>query len=93
MHYFVRDHLFKISSNKPILWSLCGALAAGYLVGTLMKIPDAVTAIGIAFVSGGIILNVLHYELPKPEKGGYLWFVLGALGYTAMLLGLGDVKY
>lgn len=92
MHYFVRDHLVKISSNKPILWALCAALAAGYLIGTLTKIPDAVTAIAISFIAGGILLNILHYELPRPEKGGYPWFVLGALAYTVLLLSLGNVK-
>lgn len=91
MHYFVRDHLAQISKEKPILWSLIGMLFAGYIVGYLTKIPDAVSAIGISFVAGGILLNVLHYELPKREKGGYIWFVVGSILYTAMLLGLGDI--
>lgn len=93
MHYFVRDHLAGITTHRSVLIGLILALFAGYLVGYLSKIPDAVSSIGISFVAGGIFLNVLHYELPKREKGGYIWFVFGSLLYTAMLLSLGEVKF
>jgi hypothetical protein len=92
LHYFIRDHLAKISKNKLILWSLISSLFAGYLTGYIARIPDSVTAIGISFVAGGILLNIFHYELPKQEKTGYFWFVCGALLYTAILLSLGEVK-
>ncbi len=86
LHYFIRDHLAKISKNKFILCSLIGTLFVGYFIGYLTKIPDAVTAIGIAFVAGGILLNTFQYELPKQEKHGYFWFVCGALLYATVLL-------
>ena len=92
LHYFIRDHLAKISQNKPILWTLIFVLFAGYFIGYLAKIPDTIAAIGISFVAGGVLLNTFQYELPKKEKGGYVWFVLGALLYTAILLSLGEVK-
>ncbi len=91
LHYFIRDHLAQVSKNKLILGSLIFALFAGYFVGNLSKIPDAATAIGISFVAGGILLNTFQCELPKKEKGGYIWFVCGALLYTAILLSLGEV--
>ena len=86
LHYFIRDHLSKISKNQFILWLLIAILFVGYFIGYLTKIPDAVTAIGISFVAGGIILNTFQYELPKQEKHGYFWFVFGALLYTSILL-------
>jgi hypothetical protein len=92
LHYFIRDHLAKVAKNKLILGSLISMLFAGYFTGYLAKIPDAATAIGISFVSGGILLNIFQYELPKKEKGGYFWFVCGALLYTAILLSLGEIK-
>jgi hypothetical protein len=92
MHYFVRDHMAHVIKTPSVLWALILMLFAGYLVGYLTKIPDAASAVCISFVAGGILLNVFHYELPKKEKSGYLWFVLGAFLYTAMLLGLGEVK-
>lgn len=93
LHYFIRDHLAKISKKKGIIWSLISALLAGYLTGYLAKIPDTVTAIGISFVAGGILLNTFQYELPKQEKEGYFWFVCGALLYTTILLSLGEVRF
>ncbi len=92
MHYFVRDHLANVTKQPAVLGALIFTLFAGYIIGYLTKIPDAVSAIGISFVAGGILLNVFHYELPKKEKSGYLWFVFGALLYTAMLLGVGEVR-
>ena len=92
LHYFIRDHLAEISKQKFILGSLILILFAGYLVGYLTRIPDAVTAIGISFVAGGILLNTFQYDLPKQEKGGYFWFICGALLYTGILLSLGEVK-
>ncbi len=93
LHYFIRDHLAKVSKNKFMLGFLISILFAGYLTGYLAKIPDAVTAVGISFVAGGILLNIFQYELPKQEKGGYFWFVSGALLYTAILLSLGELKW
>lgn len=92
LHYFIRDHAAQISENKPILIALIISLFAGYFTGYLTKIPDSIAAIGISFIAGGIILNVLHYELPKKENGGYISFVCGALLYTAILLSVGEVK-
>ena len=86
MHYFVRDHVADISTNRSMLIALILILFAGYFVGYFAKIPDVVAAIGVSFAAGGIILNVLHYELPKREKGSYAPFVFGALIYTALLL-------
>ncbi len=92
MHYFVRDHMANVTKKPAVLGALILILFAGYLVGYLTQIPPAATAVGISFVAGGILLNIFRYELPKKEKGGYLWFVFGALLYTTMLLSLGEVN-
>lgn len=94
MHYFVRDH--SASVENPVLyahdarWALVAALLCGYVLGMVTHIPDAVVAIAVSFIAGGVLLNVLHYELPKREQGGYLLFVLGALAYTVILLRVGE---
>jgi hypothetical protein len=92
MHYFVRDHMANVTKKHTVLIALILILFAGYLVGYLTQIPDTISAIGISFVAGGILLNIFRYELPKKEKRGYGWFVFGALLYTALLLSLGDAK-
>jgi hypothetical protein len=94
MHYFVRDH--NAVTDDPILfekdarWWLVGALFSGYLVGYMTHIPDAIVAVVVSFLAGGVFLNALRYELPKREQIGYPFFLLGALLYTAILLGVGD---
>lgn len=88
MHYFVRDHNL---GARAIQGALVAALLIGYGLGVWTHIPDAVVAVTISFLAGGIILNVLHYELPKREGGGFPFFLLGALLYSAILLSVGEV--
>jgi len=94
MHYFVRDHNTK-ENSAPLFehqgrWGLVLALLAGYITGRLSHIPDAIVALLISFLAGGIFLNVLRYELPKNEKEGYVCFATGALLYTAILIFVGQ---
>lgn len=93
MHYFVRDHVAKSCSDMfyedRARWLLVAALFIGYATADIVHIPDAFVAIAVSFVAGGMILNALHYELPKRENVGYLFFVTGALLYTALLLAVG----
>jgi len=91
LHYFIKDHLSHITKDPFMLGMLILSLLSGYFIGYFAKIPDMVTAIGISFVSGGILLNVFQYELPKQEKEGYFWFFLGAVLYAAILLNVGEV--
>lgn len=94
LHYFIKDHNDALENpgvfKQCTRWLLAGALIAGYIFGQLTHIPDALVAIAISFISGGVLLNVLRYELPKREKIGYLFFVAGAVIYSSILLGLGD---
>lgn len=92
LHYFIRDHVAKISQKPFNLFLLIFMLFAGYFIGYFTKIPDPVAAIGISFVAGGVLLNTFQCELPKQETKGYVWFVCGALLYTAILLTLGEVR-
>lgn len=90
MHYFVRDHQASQSDSalfqKMGRFGLVGALFAGYIVGELTHIPDNLVAIAISFLAGGVLLNVLHYELPVKKHSGYIPFLIGALIYTAILI-------
>ena len=90
LHYFIRDHLSDIYRSPKILWSLISSLFVGYYLSSYYDIPDAVTAIGVSFSAGGILLNVFHYELPDKDNKGYRWFLTGALFYTVLILCLGQ---
>ncbi|MBP7074293.1 MAG: hypothetical protein KBA81_02795 [Rhabdochlamydiaceae bacterium] len=95
MHYFVRDHQAR-KQDSPLFmhrgrWWLVAALFLGYGVGTSVHIPDAVVAIAVSFLAGGVLLNVLHYELPEKKQSGYFSFAAGALLYTLLLITVGEV--
>lgn len=94
MHYFIWDHNASIDNNKiyekQARWLLVAALFTGYIVGYLSHIPEAIVAVTVSFIAGGVLLNVLRYELPKREQVGYLFFVMGSLLYTAIILNLGS---
>jgi len=93
MHYFIHDHNLSVDNTllymHKVRWWLVMALCVGYFTGYFTHIPNAIVAIVVSFLAGGMILNALRYELPKREQLGYPFFVMGALGYTVLLLGVG----
>lgn len=66
---------------------LMGALFFGWLLAVLME-PDDVFVVALlsAFVGGGLLMNVLHNELPEGSRSSYPWFTLGAILGTVLLL-------
>ena len=92
MHYFIRDHSASLENSvlytNQARWLLAVMLLVGYLVGLLSHIPDALVAIVMAFLAGGVLLNALRYELPKREQVAYVFFLIGALFYTSIILNL-----
>lgn len=68
-------------------WLLSLAVILGALVGSLLELPPPVVLAFLAFVAGGIVLNVLKEELP-PERESRFWpFAMGMLAF-AVFLGL-----
>lgn len=94
MHYFVNDH--NMGQEDPRLyqskarWGLICALFSGYFLGKVTHLPDSVEALVVSFLAGGVLLNVMRYELPKREKVGFFFFLLGSLLYTAIILQVGE---
>lgn len=90
LHFAVSDyalyehhrHLFRRIGR----WLLVLALAAGVAIGYLVAVSDAVVAVLVAFLAGGIILNVLKEEVPGEREGRFWPFLAGAAGYAALLL-------
>lgn len=67
-------------------WVLAGALLSGWTIGFLAGVSEAVLAVLLAFLAGGITLNTLTGELPGQRKSTFWAFALGALSYAALLL-------
>lgn len=92
LHYFIHDHNTREIDaelyDQVGRWILVLALIIGWLVGFYFTIPETIIDLVVAFLAGGVLLNVMHYELPKREPGTYKFFLLGSLLYTFILLQL-----
>lgn len=65
---------------------LAGSVVAGWAVGMLTHVSQVALGLAIAFLAGGIILNVLKQELPAEREGRFGYFAVGAAAYTLLLL-------
>ncbi|HWG84054.1 MAG TPA: hypothetical protein VNT60_01130 [Deinococcales bacterium] len=85
--YGLREH-FRELYHRVGRWVLSLAVLAGWLLGVLVRLPEAASAVLVAFLAGGIVLNVLKEELPEERRSRYWSFLLGAGAYALLLLGL-----
>lgn len=69
-------------------WLLAAAVWVGVGVGAATEIPAAALAVFVAFLAGGVILNVLKEEMPSERRGRFWAFTLGMAVYSALLLAL-----
>jgi hypothetical protein len=67
-------------------WVLIAALALGVWLGILTELPKAGIAVLVAFLAGGVILNVLKEEVPNERRSRFWAFGLGMAAYAALLL-------
>jgi len=67
-------------------WVLLVALIMGWATGFIWEPSEAVVKMLMAFIGGGLILNVLKEELPEERKSRYWAFVIGAGSYAILLL-------
>ena len=54
--------------------------------GAPLPVPASLVAVVVAFLSGGIVLNVLKEELPAERESRFAAFAGGAAAYSALLL-------
>lgn len=69
-------------------WVLSAVIVVGWVAGLLAPLPDAMLSLVLAFVAGGIILNVLKEELPEERESRFWAFAAGAAAYGALLLSI-----
>jgi len=63
-----------------------GAVLVGTAIGYLVVIHEAAIALLLAFLAGGVVLNVIKEELPEERESRFGAFALGAGGYATLLL-------
>ena len=90
LHFVVND--YGLRHNHPHLyraigrWLLGAAVVVGCGVAVLVRLPEPVVVAAVAFLGGGVILNVLKEELPEDRKSRFLPFAVGAALYAVLLI-------
>ncbi|WP_367543405.1 hypothetical protein [Terribacillus saccharophilus] len=90
VHFITNDRSLR-SDHKHIYDKygrllLTGAIILGWFIGVLTELNEVAISILNAFIAGGIVLNVLKEELPEEKESSIGSFLLGAAGYTILLL-------
>ncbi|ADB60472.1 conserved hypothetical protein [Haloterrigena turkmenica DSM 5511] len=67
-------------------WLLAAAVLLGATVGYVTPVSEFVLALLLAFLGGGVILNVIKEELPSKRRSRFWAFAVGAAAYTLLLL-------
>ncbi|CAA9496314.1 MAG: hypothetical protein AVDCRST_MAG69-1631 [uncultured Solirubrobacteraceae bacterium] len=61
------------------------AVLVGWLIGLFAEIPEPAIAVIVAFIAGGVVLNVLKEELPGERRARFVPFAVGAAAYAGLL--------
>jgi len=83
---------FEMGSKHPRLFDKWGryllaiATLAGYFCRFLQPDGEAFNDIMTAILAGSIIYSVFKNELPNPERTSVLWFSIGIIFYTFLLV-------
>lgn len=90
LHFLVNDHGLrahhKLRYDRAGRWVLAGAVMAGWLVGRVVELSEVSVLLLMAFLAGGVILNVMKEELPQERESRFDAFLAGAAGYWLLLL-------
>ena len=90
LHLLVNDHGLHATHGKAYdrlgRWILAVAPVIGWSIAAGTALPSNAVSAAFAFLAGGMILNVLKEELPEERESRLSAFLLGAGGYSALLL-------
>lgn len=90
VHFLVTDYSLRQHHKQAYArfgrWLVSSALIAGWAVGVAVELSPATIVIPLAFLGGGVILNVLKEELPSERQSRFVPFLAGATAYAALLL-------
>ena len=89
LHFAVVDYGLEEDHREPYRrygrWLLVAAIGAGWGASFALELPRHVLDALIAFLAGGIVLNVLKEELPEERESRFGAFAAGAVAYAALL--------
>lgn len=88
VHFALNDHALRKDHRETYTrvgrWVLAAAIVAGWALGLGTHVSAAATGALLAFLAGGVVMNVMKEEEPGPA--GFLPFVLAAAAYAALLI-------
>jgi hypothetical protein len=89
LHFFLVGHSLREAHGRPFdrvgRWLLAASVLVGCMVGTI-EMPETVLARLFAALAGGVVITSVSAEMPREREGRFGYFVLGALGYAALLI-------
>ena len=92
LHFAVNDHSLRMEHRGAYdglgRWLLAAAILLGAVLGAVLTVREAVIGALLAFIGGGVILNVMKEELPEERESSFPAFAVGAVAYTLLLLAL-----
>lgn len=83
----LRHHHRQQYDRRGRLW-LSLAVLAGWGVGVFSALHEVTLSMIVAFLAGGIILNVMKEELPEERDSSFRAFAVGLIGYALLLLAI-----
>jgi zinc transporter ZupT len=90
LHFLVNDYALRehhqARYRRTGRWVLSAAVLLGTGLGLVGTVPPLVVSLLVAVLAGGVVLNVLKEELPAARESSFGAFLLGVVGYTALLL-------
>jgi zinc transporter ZupT len=90
VHFLVNDAGL-VEDHGPVYrrygrWLVAGGVLLGWAVGAAAPLEQAAVAVLLAFLGGGIVMNVLKEELPDDRRSRYGAFLAALVAYAALLL-------
>ena len=90
VHFIVNDYglrqRYRQRYDAVGRWVLAGAVVLGGGAGGLVRAPEVAVTSMLAFIAGGIVLNVFKEELPDERESRPVPFLIGAGGFAVLLL-------
>jgi hypothetical protein len=83
--YGLREH-YKHRYARYGRWVLGVSVLAGSAISQFAVVEPAALSLLVAFLAGGIVLNVLKEELPDERESSFGAFAVGAVAYASLLL-------
>ncbi|KAB8126579.1 hypothetical protein F9U64_19655 [Gracilibacillus oryzae] len=90
VHFITNDkglwEIHKEDYEKYGRWLLAVSIIAGWGIGAISEVNELIISFLVAFISGGIILNVMKEELPEERESSFTAFFIGLFTYSILLL-------